>query len=306
MPIFSIILPCYNAQATISDTLASLCAQSFTDWEAFCVDDGSTDATAFLIRKAARQDPRIRLVRNTGKGPSDARNMGALNCASGDFLAFCDADDLFVPGKLRHLYDIFSDRSIDAVFGKIGFFQQQPGDTDVFSTVPAGDLTIDTLLGENPVCTMSNIALRRGVFDKSGGFDPAMVHNEDLDWLIRLVGQGARIVGVDILHTWYRTSRDGLSTDLDAMLAGRARAVETAASFGVRPSNKSHAIHHRYLARRALRTANSRTAALRLALSGLIRSPAGFLFPVRRGVPTVLGALAALLLPRALRQSLFS
>jgi glycosyltransferase involved in cell wall biosynthesis len=306
MPIFSIILPCYNAQATIADTLASLSAQSFTDWEAICVDDGSTDATRSLILEAARQDPRIRLVRNTGKGPSHARNMGALNCASGDLLAFCDADDLFVPGKLRHLHDIFSDRSIDAVFGKIGFFQHAPGDSNVFSTVPAGDLSIDTLLGENPVCTTSNIALRRGVFERSGGFDPEMVHNEDLDWLIRLVGIGARVIGVDMLQTWYRTSPGGLSTDLDAMLAGRARAMRTAATFGVRPSNRSHAIHHRYLARRALRMADSRTAPLRLAFCGLLRSPAGFLFPARRGVPTFLGAVAAPLMPRALRQFLFS
>lgn len=306
MPLFSIILPCYNTEATITHTLDSLAAQSFTDWEAICVDDGSTDATPFLIRKAAQHDPRIRLVRNTGKGPSDARNMGAFTCASGDLLAFCDADDLWVSGKLQHLRDVFSDRSIDAVFGKIGFFKQEPGDTNVFSTVPAGDLSIDSLLGENPVCTMSNITVRRGVFMRSGGFDAEMVHNEDLDWLIRLVGFGARIIGVDMLHTWYRTSPAGLSADFDAMLAGRARAVKAAASFGVRPSSRSHAIHHRYLARRALRTSDSRIAPLRLAMFGLGRSPSGFLFPVRRGVPTLLGAIAATLLPRTLRQSLFS
>lgn len=306
MPYFSIIIPCYNAEATIAETLASLHAQSFTDWEAICVDDGSTDATPFLIRKAARDDPRIQLVHNTGKGPSDARNLGALTCASGDLIAFCDADDLWVPGKLRHQRDIFSDCSIDAVYGKIGFFQHAPGDTDVFSTVPHDDLSIDMLLGENPVCTMSNITLRRGVFERSGGFDPAIVHNEDLDWLIRLVGQGARVVGVDTLQTWYRTSPSGLSTDLEAMLAGRTHAIQTAETFGVRPSNRSHAIHHRYLARRALRTAESRAAPLRHALFGLGHSPSGFLLPVRRGVPTLFGALAALLLPRSLRQSLFS
>ena len=111
---------------------------------------------------------------------------------------------------------------------------------------------------------------------------------------------------MNVLHTWYRTSPGGLSTDLHAMMAGRARAIETAASFGVRPSKRSDAIHHRYLARRALRTADSRTAPLRLALFGLSYSPAGFLLPARRGVPTLLGALSALLLPRALRQSLFS
>ncbi|MFZ5962532.1 glycosyltransferase family 2 protein [Thalassococcus sp. BH17M4-6] len=306
MPTFSIILPCFNAEATIATTLASLTAQTFTDWEAICVDDGSTDATVFLIRSAARRDGRIRLVRNSAKGPSAARNMAALNEATGDFLAFCDADDLWVPGKLNRLRETFGDRSIDAVYGRIGFFNTEPGDTGVTSSVPQGDLTIDMLLGENPVCTMSNITLRRGVFERTGGFDPAMVHNEDLDWLIRLVGHGARVVGVDQLHTWYRTSPGGLSTDLAAMAEGRAQALRTAAGLGVRPSRRSHAIHYRYLARRALRTAPGRGAALRLSLSGLLHSPAGFLSPVRRGGLTLGGAFVALMLPRGLRQSLFS
>lgn len=306
MPKFSIILPCFNAEATITTTLESLRAQTFTDWEAICVDDSSTDATPLLIDRVAQNDSRIRLVRNTGKGPSVARNMGALTCATGDLLAFCDADDLWVPGKLEHLYAVFSNHSVGAVFGKIGFFQCEPGDTQTFSTVPTGDLSIDMLLAENPVCTMSNIALRRTAFETSGGFDPTMVHNEDLDWLIRLVGHGTRIIGVDVLHTWYRTSPGGLSADIDAMLAGYTQAVATAASFGVQPTNKSHAVHSRYLARRALRTADNRTAALRVAVAGLSRSPTGFLFPIRRGVPTLVGALVAPLLPRPIRKSLFS
>jgi glycosyltransferase involved in cell wall biosynthesis len=306
MPLFSIILPCFNAQDSILQTLASLRAQSFTDWEAICVDDGSSDATRFLIRKAAQEDPRIRLVQNTAKGPSAARNMAALSCATGAFVAFCDADDLWVPSKLEQLGETFKDRSIDGIFGRIGFFHTAPGDAKVFSTVPARDLSIDMLLGENPVCTMSNITLRRGVFERSGGFDPTMVHNEDLEWLIRLVGQGARVIGQDSLHTWYRTSVGGLSTDLDAMQAGRERALLSAAKFGVQPSGRSHAIHHRYLARRALRTDGARTEALRHAFTGFAHSPAGFLSPFRRGAMTLLGACAAPVLPRALRLSLFS
>jgi len=306
MPVFSIIMPCFNAEATITRTLASLSAQTFTDWEAICVDDGSTDATAFLVRAAARDDRRIRLVRNTSKGPSAARNMAALKCATGDFLAFCDADDLWVPGKLLQLRTAFTDRSVDAIYGRIGFFNKVPGDTGVTSSVPKGDLTIDMLLGENPVCTMSNISLRRGVFQRSGGFDQAMVHNEDLDWLIRLVGYGARVVGIDQMQTWYRTSPTGLSTDLGKMASGRAQALRTAAGFGVFPSGRSHAVHYRYLARRALRIAPERGAALRFAISGLLQSPSGFLCPLRRGLPTLLAAVVAPLLPRGFRRSLFS
>jgi glycosyltransferase involved in cell wall biosynthesis len=302
---FSIILPCFNAEATIRQTLDSLCAQTFGDWEAICVDDGSIDGTADLISAAAVADPRIRIVENPAKGPSQARNFGAA-IGSGTLFAFCDADDIWMPTKLAELAEAFANPNIDGVYGQIGFFQTVPSDATVFSTVPESDLSIEMLLGENPVCTMSNIALRSDVFRTTGGFDASMVHNEDLEWLIRLVGNGARVVGLPYLQTMYRTSVGGLSTDLAAMMAGRARAIESAARFGVRPSAQSHAIHHRYLARRALRLGDGRTLALRHAMTGLAHSPVGFFKPFRRGALTLAGACGALALPRATRQSLFS
>jgi len=305
MPRFSIIIPCYNAETSILQTLESLRAQTFADWEAICVDDGSSDGTVDLILNSAVLDPRIRILSNPAKGPSNARNFGALS-ATGTVLAFCDADDIWLPSKLAQLADTFADDGIDGAYGQIGFFQYDPSEATVFSTVPESDLTIETLLGENPVCTMSNIALRRTVFVRIGGFDPGMVHNEDLEWLIRVVGAGVRIVGLPVVQTMYRTSLGGLSTDLDAMLAGRIRAIESAARFGVRPTARSHAIHHRYLARRALRLGDARTLALRLAVRGLCHSPVGFFSPFRRGALTLAGACGALALPRTARQSLFS
>ena len=303
---FSIIIPCYNAQATILDTLASLQAQTITSWEAVCIDDGSSDDTCALIRQEAAKDDRIKLVRNTGKGPSTARNMGAFEASCGELIAFCDADDQWLPTKLSELSDVFADPTVEGAFGQIAFFQDTPEDAHVFSTVPEHDLSIDMLLGENPVCTMSNITVRRHTFVKSDGFDVRMVHNEDLEWLIRLVGQGARIVGISSLQTWYRTSVGGLSTDLEAMEAGRNTAIKTAAEFGVTPSAQSDAIHHRYLARRALRVGKGRTEALRLAVTGFAQSPSGFMTPFRRGALTLAGAGAATVLPRTFSRSLFS
>lgn len=306
MPRFSIIIPCYNAATTLPATLASLVGQTDSDWEAICVDDGSSDDTRRIVREAAADDRRIHLVRNTGKGPSMARNLGAIAMASGEIVAFCDADDLWVEDKLAQLRVALADDAIDGVFGRIGFFRDTPRDAKVFSTVPSGDLTIDMLLGENPVCTMSNLAIRHEAVVASGGFDTEMVHNEDLEWLIRLVGGGARLVGVDALHTWYRTSDSGLSANLPAMLAGREQALATALRFGVEPSRASHAVHHRYLARRALRLSHGRIAPLRHALSGLAHSPAGFMTPLHRGGLTLAGSLAATFLPQGVSRKLFS
>ncbi len=306
MPYFSIVIPCFNAAATLPATLASLKAQTDTDWEAICVDDGSTDETRRILREAAADDRRIHMARNTGKGPSMARNLGAIALAKGKIIAFCDADDLWVRDKLAQLRVAFGQDDVDGVFGQVGFFRDTPAEASVFSTVPKDALSIDMLLGENPVCTMSNLAVRSHVVVESGGFDTELVHNEDLEWLIRLVGKGARLIGVDALQTWYRTSEDGLSADFPAMLAGRERALATAQRFGVTPSRASHAVHHRYLARRALRLAHGRTTPLRHALSGIAHSPSGFMTPLHRGGLTLAGSLAATVLPQDLSRKLFS
>lgn len=306
MPKFSVIIPCFNAEATIEATLRSLLAQTCPDWEAICIDDGSTDGTLNILRLLSQSDGRLRYVANMGKGPSAARNQGVKVHACGEIIAFCDADDLWQPTKLAELAGVFENKTVHGAYGKVGFFTKAPGDGHRFSAPGKGWLSIETLLGENPVCTMSNLSIRRSAFVASGGFAEDMVHNEDLEWLIRVVGQGAQIVSLGFLQTWYRTSAKGLSADLGRMEQGRERALATAAGFGVRPSAQSHAIHARYLARRALRTGAGRADALRLAVAGLRQSPDGFLRPYRRGGLTLLGALCATVLPRRLTSAIFS
>lgn len=306
MPKFSIIIPCFNASRTINATLDSLQAQSCGDWEAICIDDGSTDVTCERIRLTAARDKRITLHRNPRKGPSAARNHGATDLATGEIIAFCDADDLWTPSKLAELEDCFADTAVDGAFGEIGFFSAFPGDTSVRSTVPNGLLSVQTLLGENPVCTMSNMAVRRELFIQTGGFDESMVHNEDLDWLIRLVGRGARVRGLPFLQTFYRRSEAGLSADLQAMHEGRQRALASAARMGIRPTATADATYNRYLARRALRLGLGRTTAIRHALIGLMQSPLGFLLPMHRGLPTLLAAALAAFIPTALTRRLFA
>lgn len=306
MPKFSIIIPCYNAALTIDETLASIQAQSWSDWEAICIDDGSTDKTCAVVSAAIGRDSRITLHRNPRKGPSAARNYGALALAKGDMIAFCDADDLWTSTKLTELAETFADPAIDGVFGEIAFFSHMPGDTQVRSTAPSAPLSIETLLGENPVCTMSNVAVRKATFVQSTGLDETMVHNEDLDWLIRLVGSGARVIGLPMLQTYYRRSAGGLSADLNAMDKGRQQALASAARLGIRPTAAAHAIYHRYLARRALRLGLGRTTALRHAAMGLVQSPQGFLLPLHRGVPTLAAAACASLMPATLTRRLFA
>lgn len=304
MPRFSIIMPCYNAEATLDATVQSVRAQGFTNWELICLNDGSTDWTPAMLSRWAKQDSRITVISTQGEGPSAARNLGAA-CATGDILCFLDADDLWVPEKLSLLDAAFADLSVDGVFGQVAFFQRG-GQATTMSTVRTSALSVPMLLGENPVCTMSNISLRRSCFFRSDGFATDFVHNEDLEWLIRLVSIGSHIKGLDQFHVWYRTAAGGLSSDLRAMASSRRRALETAALFGHHATAKSEAIYLRYLARRALRLNRTGITALRYAAQGLRLSPSAFLFPLNRGAMTAMAALCAPLMPNALRLALFA
>lgn len=310
MPRISVIMPCYNAAASLAATLSMLTAQTFADWEAVCVDDGSTDDTRALLEEAALCDPRIRVVSQPNSGPAEARNLAA-RIARGEVLAFLDADDLWSSDRLTRLVNHFDkpDAS-DAVYGKTAFFSTAPGHPRAYSTVPGNSLKISDLLGENPVCTMSNIAVRAMAFEKSGGFDSRMVHAEDLEWLIRLVASGAVISGNPEILTFYRASAGGLSANLDAMHTGWQRAVETACLIDrwITPQDvrKAEAIHLRYLGRRALRMDAPPSVSRTLVIRSLRCSPRAFFSDPRRGVLIFAGAVLAPLLPRALRSAVFA
>ncbi len=102
MPLVSVITPVFNAVEFLPEALRSVQSQTLPDWEHILVDDGSTDGSLELIQEAAAADPRIRLLRTQGRsGPARARNQG-LECASGKYAAFLDADDLWLPQKLKH------------------------------------------------------------------------------------------------------------------------------------------------------------------------------------------------------------
>lgn len=95
MAYFSIIIPVYNVAPYLRECLDSVLAQTFTDWEAICVDDGSTDGSGVILDEYAAMDKRFRVIHQSNAGVSAARNA-ALNLASGAWILFLDADDLYV------------------------------------------------------------------------------------------------------------------------------------------------------------------------------------------------------------------
>jgi glycosyltransferase involved in cell wall biosynthesis len=102
----SVLIPAWNAGHTIAETLDSVLAQTFADFEVIVVDDGSTDETAGIVRRFCAADPRFTLVTQPNQGVAAARNL-ALDRARGEFVAFLDADDAWLPQKLARQLELF-------------------------------------------------------------------------------------------------------------------------------------------------------------------------------------------------------
>lgn len=305
-PVFSVVMPVHDAAATLEAAIASVQAQTWQDFEIIVIDDGSRDASAVIAESLAAEDHRIRVVRQANAGVATARNRG-VGMANGSFIAFLDSDDTWSPDKLaRHfaLHDRVGPP--DASFARIAFL---PDGTDrqqglVESTVPQGDLSLSDVLAENPVCTMSNLVVRRSAFLASGGFKAGLDHAEDQEWLARFVASGRRVLGIDARLVTYRTSSNGLSADLLRMYSGWRGFVEGYA--GAVDLKSADSLYCRYLARRALRLPGSRNTAFEFCRRGLNASVSAFLSQPRRGGLTLAGALASLVLPVSLRVRIFA
>lgn len=100
-PRVSVVIPCFNTERYIAATLRAVLAQTGASLEVIVVDDGSTDGSAALVE---RDFPQVRLIRRANAGVAAARNTG-IEAASGDWVAFCDADDIWLPGKLAAQFD---------------------------------------------------------------------------------------------------------------------------------------------------------------------------------------------------------
>ena len=106
-PIVSVVVPIYNGERYLRDSLDSLLAQTFQDFEIICVNDGSTDSSESIINEYAERDSRVKIVNQTNGGVASARNAGIEN-AEGRYLLFCDDDDLFA-GLMECVNDMSAD-----------------------------------------------------------------------------------------------------------------------------------------------------------------------------------------------------
>jgi glycosyltransferase involved in cell wall biosynthesis len=180
----SCVIPVYNAERYLGETLDSVLAQTYRPFEVIVVDDGSTDSTPDIV--AAHAD-RIRCLRQANAGAAAARNRG-IEAAQSEFIALGDGDDLWHPARLDRQMARFAERpELDMCFPHVESFWS-PDLSDLEDNY--NDPRAGTIL---PAAVTMAMVARRALFEQIGDFDTAYRISDDQDWYLRVVEGGAVI-----------------------------------------------------------------------------------------------------------------
>ena len=213
-PFFSVVIPLYNRAEIVGDTIRSVLAQDWQDFEIVVIDDGSRDNPRPVID--AIGDPRVRYIRQDNAGGGAARNAGIM-ASDGRYIAFLDSDDLFLPGKLSIMA-----KALAGDDGRTVLYSRMKVDRGVDRYwirpdrgIREGEDVGEYLFCANQFIQTSTMVVPTGMAQQVL-FDPALKKGQDLDFCVRLQGAGARFRMID----------QPLTIWLDATEAGRTSYVK--------------------------------------------------------------------------------
>jgi glycosyltransferase involved in cell wall biosynthesis len=201
VPLVTIVIPTYNRLAFVQQAIASVVAQTYSHWELIIVDDGSSDETANALK--SMNDNRIRLLEMNHSGNiAFLRNKG-VRAGSGEWLAFLDSDDLWIPQKLEiQLNDLIHNgkrwgygkfelmnNEMQTIVNKAGIY------------LPVSGWIVKEVLTTEASVNIGTLLLERALFEEAGGFneDAKLLYREDYELVIRLALRAEALAVPDLL-----------------------------------------------------------------------------------------------------------
>jgi GT2 family glycosyltransferase len=234
-PLYSVVVPAYNAESTIGATLRSVLRQTVDDFEVVVVDDGSSDSTARCVEPFLT-DPRVALHRKANGGPADARNAG-IAATSAPLVSFLDSDDLWMPRYLETMGAVlhgdpevavgYTDAwVVDDRTRRIRRLSAMARHNPPVPPPASRDEFFAVLLDRNFV--YNSVTIRRSVLDEAGGFDSRCVPSEDFELWLRLASRDLTFARPAGFLAVYRDRGDSLSADETRMADALVRVLRIA------------------------------------------------------------------------------
>ena len=206
-PKISVILPVYNAEKYLRNTLDSVLGGSFSDFEIVAVNDGSRDSSLAILEEYRERDARVKVIDKPNTGVSDTRNV-AIAAAEGDYLAFLDADDVYSPEYLERMYSAATESGADVTVCSYVTFR---GDAPTFPTAESREAkptTIRELLDTGLMTPLWVKLVKKSVVVDNGiAFETEQKYSEDLfySWKVCLASGSVCMIG-DQLYGYRLTS----------------------------------------------------------------------------------------------------
>lgn len=236
----SVIIPAYYSERYIGKALDSVGSQTYQNWEIVVVNDGCTDGTPRIAAEfAQRTSQPVRLIQHEQNlGLSAARNT-AMSVARGEYIAFLDADDYWLPDHLESVCTVMASGRGDLAYSE-GI---------VFRDAPSGEielLPIDTIEVTNPAADLfrrgyinpSGAAITRQLMEKVGDFDRNLRGAQDLDYWIRAAALGFPIASTARQTYYYRKTTGGLSSESGKMAEEAAMVFTKNRHCGILPERE--------------------------------------------------------------------
>jgi glycosyltransferase involved in cell wall biosynthesis len=264
----SVVLPIYNVERYIAETVQSVLAQTYTNFELIIVDDESPDHSVEICRQF--QDSRIRIINQKNRGLAGARNTGIFH-AQGDYIALLDGDDLWLPEKLqKQVEHLERSPQVGVSFCRSAFVDEAGKPLGIYQMPKLTDITAPYLMCRNPIGNGSAPLIRREVFEaikfsanlygtvENFYFDNNFRRSEDIECWIRIVLQTDwQIEGIPDALTLYRVNASSLSADVLKQLDSWEQVIEKTRSYAPDTvalwEDTARAYQLRYLCRRSIR-----------------------------------------------------
>lgn len=213
----SVVIPAYNAEHYLEETLKSVMQQDYRHLEIIVVDDGSKDQTSAIARKLAKEDNRIQYVYQENQGVSAARNHG-YRLSNGNYLGFLDADDIWLPENITLKFALIDkNKDVGLVHSDAMLIDEKGNSLHEVKAGQSGNLLDRMLLWEGTcVHSPGSILVKREVIEKIGGFDTELSTGADQEFFMRV----AASYKIDRLPqvTWhYRIHQQNMHSNITLM-----------------------------------------------------------------------------------------
>jgi len=305
MKLFSVIIPVYKVEKYIAATVQSVLAQTYSNFEIIIVDDGSPDRSIQICQQFT--DKRIKIIRQQNRGVCAARNTG-INNAQGDYIAFLDGDDLWVPEKLeKHLEHLENSPNVGLSFSRSAFIDEAGKPLGIYQMPKLKNIIPPVILCRNPIGNGSSPVIRREVlaeikFNNNCYFDEELHNFEDVEcWLRIALKTKSEVEGIPDALTLYRVNSKGASTNLMKQIENLEKVLEKTRSYApdliAKYGNAAKAYELRKLARWAVRL-KAGTLAVQMAHRALSTYWRILIDEPRRTLITLAAAYSLLLIPQ--------